>query len=498
MFKPNPGAQTAFWESLKLEQWLIGGNRSGKTESTVAKAMALLQDKHPYQRLAPRRGGWRVWVSTQNHMVQRDTIQDKIAKYMPASWIAKKYESRGIWQMIKLEHPDDPKHPVNGTTIGFKTYDGGVQTYESASIDLIINDEEPPEDIYEAEQARVLDRRAVGNGLILTAMTPTEGITWTYERIVVKPPEDTFYAAISTYENIYIPKREIEKLEAKLSPWQRKARIYGTHTSREGMVLDKFRPYVMPHGNIMPQAVFEQAYCTNGKLDFSICTAYESIDYGYRYPTAVGFYVVGEDGVIIKYDEIYIAGWTVEKIKAAMYLKRQQWGYEAPFLVFIDPSTRRSESDGTTVYDQYCDPTANVFIPDDFESIYDIDQESQKGKLVSMSVPAVLANNARDEGWELMNKRFMFDERGVATLYFTDNCHNSIREARLLAWAPEAKGTNRAAQKETSRKKDDHTCDEGRYLVMGQPFFEPTYTGKLVLDDPDTGHEDYHDSTTGY
>lgn len=505
MFQPNPGGQTEFWLSTKREQWAMGGNRSGKSEINVTKLLSILLGRHPTVRLAPRRGGWRIWVCTKDKDVQRDTIQEKILKYIPPAYIDPKrmYKNRDVISFLELNDPKDPSNPINGARLIFKTYEAGVDSFESASLDIALCDEEPPEEIYDALQVRLLDRKKMGNGFFMCAMTPTNGMTWTYERIVEGQYDSTdemLVVLMSTYENkTHLGEKEIQELEKKMGENQAKARIYGMHTAREGFVLDKFKPVKYPEGHIIPHRKFV------AQLDWRDYTPYESIDYGYRNPTAVGFYAVNAEGEVFKYDEIYVSQTTIPVIKAMIWIKRKQYGYKDPYAVYIDPSTRRTESTGTSVFDTYSCPgrwvadiddyEPDVWIPENVteaEHIPDIVPGKGEGRYVLMPVPVIIANNDRDLGWERVNEYFTFDEiTKRPRLFITDKCKMSILEAKGLTYAPEAKHN---AAKEIARKKRDHTCDELRYLIMSNPYHDPDFM--RVVRKPKSGGD--VDVITGY
>lgn len=489
----------------------MGGNRSGKTEILSYQLGCQLQGAHPTRPLKPRRNGWRIWICSQNKDVQRDTIQDKIFKYIPERLIRRDergrpviYSTRGVISHFELANPDNKKDPLNGTRVTFKTYDAGVESFESASLDLVLCDEEPPEDIYAALMLRLLDRRKAGNGYFTCAMTPTNGLTWTFDRIVMGEQENTDMLVVRmsmTENSLHLGAKEIEAVMSKLTPEERRARIEGFHTSREGAVLTQFRDNYFPTGNkldyyeFLPSIVFKDKH-GNRKFNFEEWTPWESIDYGFRNPTSVGFYAVNKDGEVVKYDEIYLAGQLVPVIKGLIRWKRRFYGYDRPYLTYIDPSTRRTESDGLTVFQKYALSTSNregkadvpVFRNNPFTSGF---HDGNISKHVEYAVPVTLAKNDRDDGWENFNEFLRFDPvLKRPRMFYTDNCRNSIIEAKNLTWPKETEN-NKA--KEISKKKRDHTCDENRYLLNAQPYYVAGF-GQMTEEQAEV----YYDSTTGY
>ena len=487
----------------------MGGNRSGKTEILSYELGCQLQSSHPTRPLSFRRGGWRIWICSQNKDVQRDTIQDKIFKFIPDRLVKRDknnrpiiYTSRGIISHFELEDLENKNNPINNTRITFKTYDSGVQSFESASVDLVLCDEEPPEDIFTAIMLRLLDRKKHGNGYFMCAMTPTNGLTWTFDRIIMGEQEnqDALIVRMNMMENAEnLGTEEIHKVMEKLTPEERRSRIEGFHTAREGAVLKHFSDDFYPRGNkleyhdILPCLTLKT---DKRKFNFNDWTPWESIDYGYRNPTAVGFYAVNREGEIVKFDEIYIALQLVPVIKGLIRWKRNFYGYERPYLTFIDPSTKRTESDGLTVFQKYALPTSNrdnkpdvpVFKTNPFLNGFD---DSNIIKHISYQVPVIGAKNDRDDGWENFNEYLRFDPvLKRPRMFYTDNCRNSIIEAKNLTWPKE---TDQGKAKEISKKKRDHTCDENRYLLNAQPHFVPGF-GQLIEKEAEV----YYDSTTGY
>lgn len=415
------------------------------------------------------------------------------------------FTDRGAVTYMELEDPDNPNNPMNGTSVTFKTYDSDVNTFESASIDACFCDEEPPQEHYEAIQFRLVDTRKIGNGYFQCAMTPTKGLTWSFDEIVEKEDEDPDIKVVnmSMYDNIaVIGEENIKKLESKMSPHVRAARIYGEYSAREGKVLDNFINLYAPMGNLIEYDEFlpKIVKIVDGKRQFNFdeYTPYESIDYGYRNPTAVGFYAVDRDGVVYKFHEIYLTQTDIPTIKGYIRWVRLFYGYSEPLITYIDPSTKRVESSGNNPYSKYCrarnmDPNVKdqLEVPVFKQNPFKHGHYGNIRKNCAFAVPCKIANNDRQMGWENFNDYLHIDElTKKAKMYYTDNLKHSIIEARNLTWPEE---TRQNAAKEIQKKKRDHTCDENRYLLMARPTFVPNFGVKKHIKE-----KKYYDSVTGY
>lgn len=164
-FKPQP-YQQGFWNSLKKEKLIIGGNRSGKTINGAAYCI----DK------CIKENNLSVWGSTWADM-SIAVQQKKIKELLPRNEVsyADWSEQRGFTNKIIIFK--------SGSAIRFKTYDQGAESFQGTNKDIIWNDEEPPMDVYHEEKARLIDN----DGEILTTMTPLNGITYIYTDIINNP-----------------------------------------------------------------------------------------------------------------------------------------------------------------------------------------------------------------------------------------------------------------------------------------------------------------------
>ena len=185
-YKPHD-KQKEFHRCKKRNRWVLGGNRTGKTECGAAEAAWLARGRHPYKIVTRPTDGWVVSLTNE---VQREVAQEKLLSYINPDWIkfVKMREGRaddpenGVIDYILIES-------VHGglSKIGFKSCDQGRERFQGTSKDWIWFDEEPPEDIYIECLIRTLDCE----GQIFGTMTTLKGLTWVYDTIVVNDNDDT-------------------------------------------------------------------------------------------------------------------------------------------------------------------------------------------------------------------------------------------------------------------------------------------------------------------
>lgn len=169
-FKPQD-YQKPFFDSLKRNKNIFGGNRSGKTESGAAELILACLNN-------PNFDTWAATWADLSTPVQQKKIWNLLPKNGSVRY-AKYTEQRGFANRIIIFE--------NGSIIRFKTYDQGRESFQGTAKDLIWLDEEPPEDIVSECQARLIDR----NGALVRTMTPLNGITYTYDQVVINEKNDS-------------------------------------------------------------------------------------------------------------------------------------------------------------------------------------------------------------------------------------------------------------------------------------------------------------------
>lgn len=316
-FEPNEGAQTAFFQATRdyREVALLGGNKAGKTcvgAKYVAQA-ALGARAVLYEQEQIYGDGIDIWIGSVDYKVQRETNQPELQKWIPKKEVKKIYwMSNGVIDKIDL---------MNGSTIGFKTYDQGRKAWQGPVRDLIWHDEEAPGDIIEEARARLT---RPGARFIFT-MTPLLGFTQIYEDFVedIKPWRKLLVA--STYENKkHLTGEYFETMES-MDEQTKQQRLFGQFVKLEGLVYSEFKRSVHVIRHIDPDI---KRYVFLGGMDF-----------GASHPTA--FLIAGIDID----DNVYIFGEYKETglgfDEYALGWKRLSTGYQTR-RVFRDPSAKQA------------------------------------------------------------------------------------------------------------------------------------------------------------
>lgn len=473
-------------QATEKHLFIYGGNRSGKTEFGVIDTLKEWTGDHEYRWLRPRKDGGPclVWICSETGDVQRDTLQKKFDRFMPKSWIVKNPTRAGVWMHTELLVPN-VRYGELRININWKTYDQHVDTYESASVDQVVCDEEPPQEIYDALKVRLLDSLSWGNGWFKSQLTPTKGKGWSIEKFWHKKTPNVFTLQMSTYDNaINLGGVDaVRELELGLPAYERAARIYGIPTAKYGYVLDKYVDVLYPNGHLLKPF----------QPDWGVMTPWESIDHGYT-TTSVGFYAVAASGEKYRYAEVYVHNHTVEQVKREVYFKRRQYQYDRPYLTMIDPSVRRREG-GIQIIDQYLSKERNVWVGKGMEPteayMHNLRLMVQQGRIsdaefhrrsqqvasregyISYPLAVSPAVNKREAGWELFNSQLTFDNlTNRPRFYVTENCVEFRREARTCRIKE-----GRDGKVGKGVVGDDHALDEARYFLMASPVHIKGFNG---------------------
>lgn len=218
--------QVPIFASEAKEDWVFGGNRSGKSDAgakaTLIQATGIvpksIRDIYKKKIRIPSDS----WVCSIDYPNSRDVAQKKILAQLPGD-MRKRWDERN--HLLEL---------TNGSKIGFKSYDSGPIAFQGPDKDFIWKDEEPPKDINDECDFRLADR----GGYSITTMTPTQGITWVYNNVYLKREDnkDTVRCFfLNTELNEYLNKEEVERLKKKHGDnWKMRGR--GEFISKTGQI----------------------------------------------------------------------------------------------------------------------------------------------------------------------------------------------------------------------------------------------------------------------
>lgn len=241
-YHPSP-KQEAFINCMlggqKAEAWLIAANRSGKSDAGAYIGATLARYGNDNARWVRAKGSnisvrdrsTSGWVSALDFPTSRDVIQPKYfdngfvppgASHEPLIPQREIADWRAQDQVLKLK---------NGSIIGFKSADSGRKKYQGAEKNWIHFDEEHPEDIYVEATLRIGadPLRIFGTITLLPPEGQVGGVSWMFPKIIEpwlrKELNDIELFKASIYDNPYIPREEIARLEAKYPPGSIERRI---------------------------------------------------------------------------------------------------------------------------------------------------------------------------------------------------------------------------------------------------------------------------------
>lgn len=183
-----------------MERLLRAGNRVGKSFCGAAEVAFHLTGRYPAWWKGRRFDRpVKVWAASDTGTTVRDIVQSKLcgpygvtdlqgAGAIPhdcVNWEKDVSLARGVTDLYDTVLVS---HETNGIKDGksiltFKTYEQGRKKWQGEAVDVVWNDEEPPEDVYSEGITRLTaTREGDPNGIALTTFTPLEGKT----KIVLK------------------------------------------------------------------------------------------------------------------------------------------------------------------------------------------------------------------------------------------------------------------------------------------------------------------------
>ena len=220
LFEPHP-KQVKFIDSVvnsngkgTNENWAFWANRAGKTDAGCFCDAWLARFE-----------GISGWVVSLDYPSSRDIVQPKLfdnghvssgASHPPFIPEREIKEWRAGDQILILK---------NGAIIGFKSCESGRKKFQGVEKGFIHFDEEPPEDIYEECGIRIgggQTLRTYGTCTLLPPEGEAGGVSWAFPKLIKRVQngelKDVSLFQASIYDNPFLVKKEIQKLEAKYPP----------------------------------------------------------------------------------------------------------------------------------------------------------------------------------------------------------------------------------------------------------------------------------------
>ena len=427
-YKPHE-KQRAFHASDSKKKLYIGGNRSGKTTGGIIEDLWWATGRHPYRPVPS--GGVR------GRIISVDFLNgiEKIIFPQIKQWCPVTDLKGGSWEAA-YDKQLRVLHFKNGSFIEFMSYDQDLDKFAGTSRHFIHFDEEPPEDIYTENLARLVDT----NGSFWITMTPVEGMTWIYETLYEPGSDGTdpniFVVEVSMTDNPYLNREAVENFLNSLSADERTAREHGRFVQLGGLVYKEFKPerHVVP--SFTPPADWLWV---------------ASLDHGYNNPTCWLWHGVSQDGSVVTFHELYQSGWTVEVCAEEVRKVNRLYGREPDFYIGDPAISQTNAISATSIHTEY----------------------------ITRGIPIVLGNNDVKAGINRIARYLKDRGDGKPNWVITQDCPNLIREMRKYRWKTytNKRVANANNLQEEPHKKDDHACDSARYFFMSRP--------DLVADVPD-------------
>lgn len=306
-YKPQP-YQELFHQSQSKGRIAIGGNRSGKTHSTVADDILIITRRHPYrQHLYPPTG-----IPMKMRLIGTDfdrgvgqALLPYVKQFLPMSFLRNGSWEDSYRQSEHLLRLDDDSE------ISFMSYEQDPDKFQAVALHHAHFDEEPPKAIFDETMLRLVDYA----GSWTLSETPVQQMEWVQDELI-EPWKDGLRPDLSvhqydTRQNVHLPPDEVQKLVSNLSVADALIRLQGQY-SNSSLVFPEF---TRKWPNVIPQEGFRLT---------PEWRVYESMDHGYVNPTAWLWTAVHEDGSIVTFDSLYAKEVTVDTWASFVKQRRRE------------------------------------------------------------------------------------------------------------------------------------------------------------------------------
>jgi len=444
--------------------FVLGGNRTGKSEGTAQLTVAVIlgrdhadviswcrengfdMDRIPERRL-PRGAGLGYAVAlTSNDSAQY--VRPKIERYMPAGTEYRNWGGNG--QAVATA--------PNGATLVCKSVDQGRRAMQGAAARVVWLDEEPDGSdalgIIEELDARLTDF----DGYMVFSMTPLKGWTPLLEQHLRKPRPDVLSRNLDALDNPHVPRHSVVKRLARYGERIREARRRGVIAALEGSV----HPDFLRDVHVVPAFEVPDEWAR-----------FDAIDFGARDPFVHLWAARAPDDVLHVFREHYQKDtrlrdhartiWAAEGCPDCMPSdfgsdEWRAWLFASSDCETCGGSGRREREPER----RWADPEGR----DARETLED-----------EFGIPSETARKDRRASFDALDERMQLDVEGKPHIVIHDCCVNTIREVENLVWNEKRKG-------EMEVKGDDHAWDCLRYLAFGIVLYDRDHGG-LDADDMD-------------
>ena len=241
-FEPN-GPQESFIRTIGTGDHMVGilsaANGIGKTALVVNILGNLLWGSQSKFFDHPIFENWKFpkrarYITDPKLVEEIGPFHSEIAKWWP----------KGKFEAIKAGHNFYSQYKANDWVIDVMTYDQEIRQFEGGTLGLIIFDEPPPRDIWNASVARL----RLG-GLLLCFMTPLTHAAWFFDEVVPRHTGDIVYAAMEDNCKQHgvrgqLEHQRIKDMIAEMPQDEVEARAYGKALYLSGVIYKQFDPRV--------------------------------------------------------------------------------------------------------------------------------------------------------------------------------------------------------------------------------------------------------------
>jgi hypothetical protein len=332
-------------------QFFFGANKSGKTATMTYKAALIILGKHPTFHHKPEPGKpLYIWYCGQNREVLDGTPTRELLSWFRPDQYEIKFNSQGHVQRIVFTADNGGQ-----TTVIYKPYEGGVDIFESENCHLAICDEEIPEPIWQALQARVF----AYDGWIMNTLTRTKGRTWPTMMIEGQSYKNLMqegyvqWVKSTLFDNKYFSQEQHKRLASGYDPDSAmyRIRVLGEGVSLEGLVYNIMEDL---HDPLTGAKQSWHAFDDHELPDdfFETVKWYAKLDYGRRDPftyTLIGLTPCGTHWFI---DQTYKSGLELPQQGQAIQNMGVHWECK-PQTIVADSQINSRQATGGTILQGY-------------------------------------------------------------------------------------------------------------------------------------------------
>lgn len=425
-YVPHP-KQQRFHEAIGLDlRAYFGGNRAGKTTVAIVDSLIQTIDEEflpdhlkSYRRFHPPFYCRVVTPDLSNTL--EGVILQKIREWCPAEQIRGGAFEKGYDKVLRV------LHFKNGSWWQFNSNDQELNKLGGTALHRCVYDEEPREDIRRECLMRTLDY----GGDEVFAMTPLNGLSWTYADIY-EPwkrkllPEGTVTIS-DMEENPHLNPDDIERVLAGLSSEERQSRKSGRFIHFAGLIFEEFsKAHIAPE---LEPPVEEDDPGVVGEV-------YVGIDPGLRNAAVVWCALDGDDQLVV-FDELLAKKDTIATVCREIRERNAYWGINPRWYV-IDPASRnKNHQTGKSDQQEFID---NGIVP-------------------------IPGQNAVPAGIQRIKARLQADP---PRLVVSASCTELRREFEHYRWKKPKRTED--DPKDAPVKTEDHLLDALRYVCMARPL----------------------------